>query len=52
MPALIILGKVHFLLMSENEFFPGINVTELQAFMEFTKGFHNLAGQFGGRPIK
>ena len=34
-PALIIMGKIHFLLISDNEFCMKYNVTELQAFMEF-----------------
>ena len=34
-PALIIFGKIHFLLISENEFFMKQNVTEFQVFMEF-----------------
>ena len=33
--ALIIFGKIHFLLTSENEFFMKWNVTELQVCMEF-----------------
>ena len=34
-PAPIIFGKMHFLLISENEFFMKSNVTEGQVFMEF-----------------
>ena len=34
-PALIIFGKIHFLPISENEFFMKLNVTELQVCMEF-----------------
>ena len=33
--ALVIFGKIHFLLTSENEFFVKSNATELQVFMEF-----------------
>ena len=35
LPALIIFAKMHFLLISENEFFMKYNVTEGQVFMEF-----------------
>ena len=34
-PALLIFGKINFLLISEHQFFMKQNVTELQVFMEF-----------------
>ena len=37
--ALIIFGKIHFLLTSENEFFMIWNMTELQVCMEFMVNF-------------
>ena len=35
MPALIILGKMHFLLISENEFFDVTRCNRMTSFMEF-----------------
>ena len=35
--AVILFGKMHFFLISENEFFMKLNVMELQVFMEFMK---------------
>ena len=36
----VIFGKIHFLLISENEFFPEINVTELRDGITSLHGIH------------
>ena len=41
-PALIIFGKIHFLLTSENEFFHEVNVTELRDGITSLHGIHEL----------
>ena len=41
-------GKIHFLLMSENEFFPEINVTELRDGITSLHGIHAGAYLGGG----